>query len=271
MPEFKQFRAVAVYARVSTPNQREQDLSVPDQIDKCRAFCKENGWPVVAEFTDEGISGGKQVARVEFMRMLEAATSKTRPFDLILTRDFERFGRGDFDNPNRAKLRQHGVRVDNVDDPVGDMGVVGITPNGKNMERLRSVQAISYREGVAPKVIAAQKRATAQGRVAGSSGTCFGYKSVYAEGGPNAKRETIIDSYAGPIVREMFKRYAEGSSLLELCRWLEETGVKSPSAYRKLSRTNAGENTRDIADSFAVSRGAIQFIRRGQTWRYLDD
>ena len=36
----------AIYVRVSTSRQAERDLSLPDQIAQCRAYCERQGWEV---------------------------------------------------------------------------------------------------------------------------------------------------------------------------------------------------------------------------------
>ena len=39
----------AIYVRVSTARQAERDLSIPDQIVQCRAWCQRQGIEVVQE------------------------------------------------------------------------------------------------------------------------------------------------------------------------------------------------------------------------------
>ena len=46
----------AIYARVSTARQAERDLSLPDQIAQCRAYCERQGWDVVEVFCEPGAS-----------------------------------------------------------------------------------------------------------------------------------------------------------------------------------------------------------------------
>lgn len=215
----------AIYARVSTPNQKERDLSVPEQIDSLRRFCKERGWPVVAEFRDEGISGKNQVRRTEFQRMVNLGMQKDRAFDIILTRDHSRFGRSDNDNAIRNKLREYGCRVDNLDEPHGDMTPEGITLQGRTNERLQTVHDISQREKIGPLVRRSQSKAAEQGRLPGANGMMFGYRSVYEGGGPRPKRRVEPDPVTAPIVRAMFQRYADGESVHSLTKWLNDLAV----------------------------------------------
>lgn len=218
---------VAIYARVSTPNQKETNLSVPEQIDSLRAFCKERGWQVVAEFKDEGISGKDQLRRVEFMRMLKMGKQKatSRPFDIILTRDHSRFGRSDEDNANRNNLRKYGCRVDNIDEPYGDVSPEGIGPSGKTMERNQTTADISQREKIGPLVYKSQRRKAELGGLPGANGTMFGYRSVYEGGVARPKRSVELHPQNAPIAAEMFRRYADGESLHSITKWLNETSI----------------------------------------------
>ena len=47
----------AIYVRVSTSRQADHDLSKPDQIAQCRAYCEGKGWDVVQVFSEPGASG----------------------------------------------------------------------------------------------------------------------------------------------------------------------------------------------------------------------
>jgi site-specific DNA recombinase len=43
-------KRVAVYARVSTTRQAENDISIPDQLAQARKYCETRDWYVVREF-----------------------------------------------------------------------------------------------------------------------------------------------------------------------------------------------------------------------------
>ncbi|MEP6827710.1 MAG: recombinase family protein, partial [Aestuariivirga sp.] len=70
-------RRVAIYARVSTIHQ-----TVENQVQELRAVAQRNGWQIVAELSDSGISGTKgRDQRPAFDELLKRATR--REFDLI--------------------------------------------------------------------------------------------------------------------------------------------------------------------------------------------
>src|SRR5262245_48493862 len=46
-------KRVAIYARVSTDDQAHRGYSIPTQIEACRNYAREQGYDVVAEFSDD--------------------------------------------------------------------------------------------------------------------------------------------------------------------------------------------------------------------------
>ena len=48
--------AVALYARVSTTRQAEQDLSIPDQLKQMRDWCASQGVLVAKKYVEPGAS-----------------------------------------------------------------------------------------------------------------------------------------------------------------------------------------------------------------------
>ncbi len=83
-----------IYARVSTEEQAERDLSIPFQLERCRYHAQGNGWDIVKEFVDAGESA-RTDKRHDFQRMIAAARCKE--FDIILVHKLDRFARNDYD------------------------------------------------------------------------------------------------------------------------------------------------------------------------------
>ncbi len=46
----------ALYLRVSTGRQADNDLSVPDQRRKATSYCASRGWEIVADYVEPGVS-----------------------------------------------------------------------------------------------------------------------------------------------------------------------------------------------------------------------
>src|ERR1700756_546187 len=80
----------ALYLRVSTGRQADNDLSIPDQRREAKAYCASRGWEIVADYVEPGLSATDD-RRPEFQRMIDAATTKPPAFDVILVHSFSRF------------------------------------------------------------------------------------------------------------------------------------------------------------------------------------
>jgi site-specific DNA recombinase len=86
-----QYRCAA-YVRVSTTLQNP--LSPEDQLRKCQEFATRQGWLLLESevYADEAVSG-VGADRPGLNRLMEAATSLPRPFDILLIDDSSRLSR----------------------------------------------------------------------------------------------------------------------------------------------------------------------------------
>ena len=82
---------VVLYARVSTEEQAGEDhYSIEAQLNEMREFAEREGWTVIGQFVDEGISGTKR-ERPELNALLDVA--RRRDCDIILTHELSRLSR----------------------------------------------------------------------------------------------------------------------------------------------------------------------------------
>ena len=110
----------ALYLRVSTVRQAQRELSIPDQRLQVTAFCEAQGWEVVTEYLDPGLSATDD-RRPDFQRMIDDAYRSDRPFDIIVVHSFSRFYRDEvYSEIYLRKLQKHGVQVVSVTQPLGD-------------------------------------------------------------------------------------------------------------------------------------------------------
>ena len=83
----KQFKRVALYARVSTENQ-----TTDNQLIELRVLAERMGWEIVGEFVDHAISGAKgRDQRPAFDKLQKGAVRKD--FDMVAAWSVDRLGR----------------------------------------------------------------------------------------------------------------------------------------------------------------------------------
>jgi DNA invertase Pin-like site-specific DNA recombinase len=183
-------RRVALYVRVSTTRQADGELSIPDQIKQGEAFCMTRDLELVETFVEPGASATDD-RRPEFQRMIDAATSPSRPFDMVLVHSMSRFFREQFlSEMYIRRLRKAGVAVvsmtqDFQDDPTGNL----------IRQVLGSFDEYQSRENAKHTLRAMQENAR-QGFWNGSH-TPFGYEAVVRERrGQKLKKVLAIRLYA---------------------------------------------------------------------------
>jgi DNA invertase Pin-like site-specific DNA recombinase len=110
----------ALYLRVSTGRQADNDLSIPDQRRQAKSYCTSRGWEIVADYVEPGVSATDD-RRPEFQRMIDAATTKPPAFDLIVVHSFSRFFRDQFQLEFYVRrLAKNRVRLVSITQELGD-------------------------------------------------------------------------------------------------------------------------------------------------------
>lgn len=232
--------AVAYY-RMSTDR---QDKSIPEQRDAVVEYAKKNGYTILREYLDEGISGDATERRAGFQRMSREAIDK-RDFLVILCWDQDRFGRFDLMEAGYwiKPLRDVGVRLVTIaqgeidwSDFAGRM-IYGIQQEGKH-QFLVDLSRNSTR---------GLKKMAQEGQLVGST-IPFGFDKIYLDGSGRevcrvARGERGITKQKGwrvklvhsknrdevKLVRWLFATYAEGgTSLRGLVHGLNAKGILSP-------------------------------------------
>ena len=150
-------KRVAIYARVSTDFQ-----SCDNQLQELRAVADRNGWVVVEEFVDHGISGSKgRDQRPSFDALLKASMRKD--FDIVMAWSVDRLGRS----------LQHlvgflgEIHAKGVDLYLHQQGLDTTTPAGKAMFQMLGAFSEFERAMIRDRVKAGLARARANGRVGG--------------------------------------------------------------------------------------------------------
>ena len=110
-------KRVAIYARVSTEMQAEEEIPITGQVEECQRFAASKGWEVVAIYKDEGYTG-RNIQRPAFSEMLSIVKQKPRPFDKVVTWKGSRIARNVQDRlACQALLQKQGIDIVSPNEP----------------------------------------------------------------------------------------------------------------------------------------------------------
>lgn len=198
----------AIYARYSTDMQNER--SIEDQVELCRAFAAREGMVVVDLFEDRAISGASIHNRPGLKSLLEQA--QTGRFNVVLAETMSRIGR---DQAGRAAVRQklifHGITIMTPSD-----GVVTPLTDG-----IRAVIDSQYLEDLKGMIHRGMTGLVKHGKSAG--GKAYGYRAD-----PFNKGELVVVDEQAEIIQHIFRSYAKGTSPQAICHELNARHIAPP-------------------------------------------
>lgn len=196
----------AAYVRVSTNRQAEHETSLADQVAAITTYCNARDIELAEVFREPGASATDD-NRPQFQAMIEAATARERPFDLIIVHSFSRFFRDQFEFERyRRKLAKAKVSLVSITQDVGE---------GATGDLVRSILSKfdEYQSAETAKHVRRSMIANARDGFWNGSTPPLGYKVVIAERrGDKDKKVLAVDETEAPIVRKIFSLYLEGDS-----------------------------------------------------------
>lgn len=215
----------AVYARYSTTLQRRE--SITDQFRVCERIAERHGFSIVAQYSDEAVSGGTASKRSGYQQMLGDA--RAGKFDVIVAEDVSRLWRNLAEqSPRLAELNDLGIAVvthdlDTREETAGILGAV----TGAMSEGYRREIARRTRRGL--EGLARAQRPT--------GGRAYGYISA----ADSDSKEREINADEANVVRRIFEDYASGLSAASICENLNRDRVPSPgSSWNRETRRRKG-------------------------------
>ncbi len=218
---------IAIYARVSTGRQAENELSIPDQLRQMRQWAERNGHVIVKEYIEPGASATDD-KRPVFQDMMLDTERKPAPFQLIIVHSFSRFFRDHIEGAiYQRKLRKHGVKLESITQQTGD------DPSGE-MHRSMIMLFDEYQSKENAKhTLRGMQENARQGYYNGSKAP-YGYKTIDAgQTGTRGrvKKKLAIDEAEADIVREIFDLYVDGKDdsprigIKEIAKRLNARGI----------------------------------------------
>ena len=216
-------RAALSY-RVSTKGQVDHN-DIPMQKIKCRKFAQQQGWRVVMEKAEKGISGSKVSASKRDVIQELRQEAGNGSFDILLVYMFDRLGRIESETPFVLEwFVQHGIQMWSVHE-----GQQRIESHGDRlMNYIRFWQAAGESEKTSIRTRDRIRQIVSSGHFAGGF-VPYGYRAV-DKGRVNKRDQPVkdleIDPEEAAWVREVFEKVAnEGASGYAMARMLNDRGL----------------------------------------------
>lgn len=221
-------RVYALY-RVSTAGQVDiHQNDIPMQKNSCHEFAQRNGWTIVKEFSELGVSGYKKSAneRDAIIQLRQAA--ENHEFDILLVFMFDRLGRKEDETPFVVKwFVQQGIEVWSVQE--GQQKFDSRSDSLINFMRYWMAEGESEKTSIRTRTRLGQL--TRDGKYTGG-GFPFGYR-LSDNGRINKRNKAVLDLQIDPeaaeIVQLIFRKYVyEGFGSQRLSHWLHEQKITRP-------------------------------------------
>ena len=173
--------------RVSTIEQVEKD-DIPMQKEACHEFAERQGWEIVKEFSEKGVSGFKKSAKDRDQLQLLQQAAAAGEFDVLLVFMFDRLGRRDDETPFIVEwFTKQGVEVWSVNE--GQQRFDSHVDKLMNYIRYWQASGESIKTSIRTRTRIEQL--TEEGHYTGGT-VAFGYKRVQ-KGRLNKKNQAVCD------------------------------------------------------------------------------
>ena len=230
---------VAIYCRVSTSSQYEDEIPILGQLEECRKYAAERKWEVVRVYEEAG--HGWDDTRPAFQEMYNEAKKTPRPFDIILTWRSNRLFRSVEHRLAYTRiLRRHGIRFVSLHEPEMEGA------SGQLMETMMAAIDEYYCKQVSEDTLRGLKLIASQGYSTGGRPPT-GYRNVRVASGLKANGEPImrtrweVDPETAPRVQQAFQMCLEGHTNEEIARTTRVTTAKNGLSYLFRNRAYLGE------------------------------
>lgn len=217
--------------RVSTKGQVDHD-DIPMQKIECRKFCVQQGWRVVMEKAEKGVSGSKvSASKRDAIQELKAQAEQGN-LDILLVYLFDRLGRIESETPYVVEwFVKHGVQVWSTRE--GEQKIDSHTD--KLINYIRFWQAAGESEKIAQRVATRIQQINSSGHYSGGT-VPYGYRAI-CQGRVNKKGQPVkdleIDPEEAKVVQELFELTAyQGKSSYALAEMLNSRGLRTHTGAR---------------------------------------
>ena len=226
----------AIYCRVSTNRQDKNDLSLPEQEDRCRKYCEAKALKVVGVYQD--VASGRNLDRPELQKMLLSASRKE--IDGIVCIKLDRLSRNPRDYYNLFEdLQSQNIALSAVAESLDTTTAVGRMIVGILLQF-----ASFERELGEERTRAAMRQLAKQGRTGGSVAP-LGYDKI--------NKELLKNEDEAAIVRMIFELYLRGEGSTSISKELNKNGYRTKYHKRKNGHVGGKEFTKQNIHSIITN------------------
>jgi site-specific DNA recombinase len=208
----------AIYCRVSTPGQKNT-TSLPEQERLCREKAVTLGWEVSEPHVYREVEGGEDLYRPCMDRLWDAIAR--HEVDGVVIDVLDRLSRDEGDvGAVYHHADRYGVTIELASEDRDE------TDHGRNLRTLSGILARMERAEIRRRTQRAIHARVASGKMLTGAFPLYGY--LWGDPDRGARTYYVIDPETAPVVVRIFTRAAEGMSIRQIARELEQEGVPTP-------------------------------------------
>ncbi|MBY8824292.1 recombinase family protein [Sphingomonas colocasiae] len=205
---------VALYARFSSDAQKES--SIDQQLRLLRERAANEGWQIVAEYSDKALSGSNML-RPGLKNLVEAA--RARQFDIVLSESIDRLSRDQGDIANMHKRFRH-WRISIVTLIEGEVNELHIG--------LKGTMSALYIRDLARRTHRGLQDRILNGESAGGHAYGYDIEPQLDSKGKRIGGKHTVNISQGAIVVRILEEFASGKSAPNICIDLNAEGIPGP-------------------------------------------
>ncbi len=223
-------KVAAIYARQSVTTAGDKDVSIQDQLERCRALPAVAACDAVEEYVDRNISG-QTADRPAFQKLL--ARLQSGEIAVVAAYDGYRIRR---ENEIGAKFMNMLIAAGGIDLAMGDGSHYDTTPDGEFRWGLDGLIGRKQARESGIRLSNAHQRQREHGHITGMAP--YGYR--YVDRKPGEKwPEVVPDDETAPVLQRIFKTYADGeASAKQIAEMLHREKVPAPISNRNKNRAD---------------------------------
>lgn len=219
-----------IYPRVSTIRQVREGFSLEAQRENLNYYAQNQGWQVVGDYGDEGISGKNVKDRPGVKRLIEDI--KLKKIDVVVLYKFDRLTRDSRDTEDFIELiQEYDITVYTISGGLVDVS----TPSGRFNTRILGAAAQFERETTIDRVVDGFIKKVKNGYSLCSSTPSYGYDR------PKHQAVQTINEVEANVVRKVFDLYLKGKTFTEIADILNLKNIKTKKNGKIMRKRNSDE------------------------------